>query len=54
MIGTVAALRPEKNLARLLRAFRLVADAVPARLVIVGGGPERAGLERLACDLGLR
>ena len=53
VIGTVAALRPEKNLARLLRAFRLVADVVPVRLVIAGGGLERAGLERLACDLGL-
>ena len=41
VIGTVAALRPEKNLARLLRAFRLVADVMPARLVIVGDGSER-------------
>ncbi len=53
MIGTVAALRPEKNLARLLRAFRLVVDVVPARLVIAGDGPERPGLERLTGDLGL-
>ena len=53
MIGTVAALRPEKNLARLLRAFRLVADVMPARLVIAGDGPERPGLEQLTRDLGL-
>ncbi len=53
VIGTVAALRPEKNLPRLLHAFRLVADAMPARLVIVGEGPERPGLERLAGELGL-
>jgi glycosyltransferase involved in cell wall biosynthesis len=53
VIGTVAALRPEKNLARLLRAFRLVADALPARLVIAGDGPERPTLERLAGELGL-
>ena len=53
VIGTVAALRPEKNLARLLRAFRLVADVMPVRLVIAGDGPERAGLERLSRDLGL-
>ncbi len=50
MIGTVAALRPEKNLARLLRAFRLVADVMPARLVIVGrrAGAAGAGAARRA------
>jgi glycosyltransferase involved in cell wall biosynthesis len=53
VIGTVAALRAEKNLARLLRAFRLVADSLPAQLVIAGDGPERPGLEQLARDLGL-
>ena len=53
VIGTVAALRPEKNLGRLLRAFRAVTEGAPARLVIVGDGPERAGLERLAAELGL-
>ncbi len=54
VIGTVAALRPEKNLARLLRAFRLVADVLPAWLVIAGEGPELPGLERLAGELGVR
>jgi glycosyltransferase involved in cell wall biosynthesis len=53
VIGTVAALRPEKNLARLLRAFRLVADTQQARLVIVGNGAERGALTALAGDLGL-
>ncbi|MGH7044100.1 MAG: glycosyltransferase [Acetobacteraceae bacterium] len=53
VIGTVAALRPEKNLARLLHAFRIVAAATPARLAIVGEGPERAALEALAGALGL-
>ena len=51
VIGTVAALRPEKNLARLLQAFALL--PFPARLVIVGDGPERAGLEALAAGLGI-
>lgn len=51
VIGTVAALRPEKNLGRLLRAFALLAG--PARLVIVGDGPERPALQRLAETLGL-
>jgi glycosyltransferase involved in cell wall biosynthesis len=53
VIGTVAALRPEKNLKRLLRAFALVAPAAAARLVIIGDGPERPGLEALATELGL-
>jgi glycosyltransferase involved in cell wall biosynthesis len=53
VIGTVASLRPEKNLARLIRAFHRVAATHPARLVIVGDGPERPALEALATDLGL-
>jgi glycosyltransferase involved in cell wall biosynthesis len=53
VIGTVTALRPEKNLERLLRAFRLVVEEEPALLVIAGDGPERSSLERLAVELGL-
>ncbi|MDQ2804732.1 MAG: glycosyltransferase family 4 protein [Pseudomonadota bacterium] len=53
VVGTVAALRPEKNLSCLLRAFQAASATTPARLVIVGDGPERSGLERLADDLGL-
>jgi glycosyltransferase involved in cell wall biosynthesis len=53
VIGTVAALRSEKNLARLLRAFALVAAGQPACLVIVGDGAERAGLTALAVALGV-
>ena len=52
-IGTVAALRPEKNLARLLRAFAIVRSRHVARLCIVGGGPERAALEALTAALGI-
>jgi glycosyltransferase involved in cell wall biosynthesis len=53
VVGTVAALRAEKNIARLLRAFRMVATAVPGQLVIVGDGPERAALQALTAELGL-
>jgi glycosyltransferase involved in cell wall biosynthesis len=53
VIGTVAALRPEKNLGRLLRAFHALPATLRARLVIVGGGPERPALEALAGELGL-
>jgi len=53
IVGTVAALRTEKNVARLLRAFALAVEKRPARLLVVGDGPERAGLERLAGELGI-
>jgi glycosyltransferase involved in cell wall biosynthesis len=53
VIGTVAALREEKNLGRLLRAFASVTATEPARLVIVGDGDQRGPLTALAKDLGV-
>jgi glycosyltransferase involved in cell wall biosynthesis len=54
LIGTVAALRPEKNLGRLLRALALLrTEGQAARLAIIGDGPERPGLEALTAQLGL-
>lgn len=53
VLGAVAALRPEKNLARLLRAAHLLAATRPLKLVIAGEGPERAALASLASELGL-
>ncbi len=53
VVGTVAGLRPEKNLARLIHAFAVATRETPAKLVIVGQGPERNALERLAEELGL-
>lgn len=49
IVGTVAALRREKNLLRLLEALAVV--SAPVRLLIVGDGPERAALERHAARL---
>jgi len=47
VIGTIAALRPEKRIDRLIEAFTRA--AIPdATLLIVGDGPERAALEALA------
>lgn len=40
-VGTVAGLRPEKNLTRLVRVFAGAARDLNARLLIVGTGPER-------------
>jgi glycosyltransferase involved in cell wall biosynthesis len=52
-IGTVAGLRPEKNIGRLIRAFAAICRDFPARLLIVGDGSERQALERLSRDLNI-
>jgi len=54
IIGTVAALRPEKNLKRLLGAFKLASERMPCRLLIAGDGEERSTLEDHAIALGVR
>jgi glycosyltransferase involved in cell wall biosynthesis len=51
VIGTVAALRPEKNLTRLLEAFASVNRQLKCELRIVGDGPQRSQLEWLAAKL---
>jgi len=53
VIGTVAPLRPEKNIGRLLRVFAMLDLSHPVRLVIAGDGAGRIPLERLAADLGI-
>jgi glycosyltransferase involved in cell wall biosynthesis len=54
VIGIVAALRQEKNHELFLEAARRVAAQLPsARFLVVGDGPRRAELERMARDLGL-
>jgi glycosyltransferase involved in cell wall biosynthesis len=54
IIGSLAGLRPEKNLRRLLDAFRLVLARAPCRLLIAGDGPERESLETHAEAIGLQ
>lgn len=51
VVGTVAPLRREKNVARLVAAFAALPP--PATLVIVGDGPERAALEATAATYGV-
>ena len=49
--GWVGGLRPEKNVPRLLRAFKFA--AAQAHLIIVGDGPERPVAEKEATSLGI-
>ena len=53
VIGTVAPLRREKNIGRLLRVFARLDPSLSARLVIAGEGAERPALTGLAGELGL-
>ena len=53
MVGTVAPLRPEKNVGRLLRVFARLDPSLAARLLVAGDGVEREPLERLAAELGI-
>ena len=54
MVGIVAALRPEKDHATLLRAARLRSTRCPsARFLVVGDGPTRSQLEALCSELAI-
>jgi glycosyltransferase involved in cell wall biosynthesis len=53
IVGTVAPLRREKNLARLVRAVAALPRETRVRLVVAGDGGERAMLEDLARELGI-
>lgn len=59
VIGTVAPLRAEKNIARLIRVFARLLEASPPdnkplRLLLVGDGSERPALEKLAAELDVK
>lgn len=53
IVGTVAGLRAEKNVRRLIDAFAILTRQRPARLVLIGDGPERAALQQHVATLGL-
>jgi glycosyltransferase involved in cell wall biosynthesis len=54
VVGTVCGLRQEKELQTALRALGRLAHRRPnLRFVVVGDGPERRSLERLADELGV-
>ncbi|WP_433212646.1 glycosyltransferase [Microtetraspora malaysiensis] len=52
-IAYVGRLHPQKGVDTLLRGFALFSAAAPGHLVLVGDGPERARLRRLAARLGV-
>lgn len=55
VVGTVCGLRPEKELETAIRALGQLAPRRPRlRFVVVGDGPERGRLERLAAELGVQ
>jgi glycosyltransferase involved in cell wall biosynthesis len=53
VVGSVGHLRAEKNHARLLAAFAVLARRRPARLLMLGDGPLRAALTDRARALGV-
>ena len=54
VVGTVCSLRPQKELETALRALSRLAPHRPnLRFLVVGDGPERSRLERLAEELGV-
>ena len=53
VIGTVAPLRPEKNIGRLIRTFADLDRSLDVRLVVAGDGGERRALEQSARELGI-
>ena len=52
-IGTVAAIRKEKNIPRLVRAFAIASQQADLRLIIVGDGPELSTVKLLVNELNL-
>jgi glycosyltransferase involved in cell wall biosynthesis len=53
VIGTVAPLRPEKNIGRLLRVFAMLGNSLALRLIVAGDGVELPALQQVASELGI-
>lgn len=53
IIASLGRLTMQKDVPTLLHAFKILRQARPGRLLILGDGPERGRLERLARDLNL-
>jgi len=54
VVAVLAVLRREKGLETMVQAAKIVSERVPgARFLLIGDGPERHRLERLAVELGV-
>lgn len=47
----ISNMRPIKRIEDIIRTFAVINREVPARLVLIGDGPDRLPAERLACEL---
>lgn len=55
IIGTIAPLRLEKNIGRMIKAFaHLIKKGIKAKLLIIGDGAEREALEKLSVSLNIQ
>jgi len=56
VIGSVARFDPVKNMGALVKAFSKIGRPTvgPVKLLLVGDGPDLAGIQKMAIDLGLR
>jgi N-acetyl-alpha-D-glucosaminyl L-malate synthase BshA len=54
VLAHVSNFRPVKRIADVIHVFALVARKMPARLLMIGDGPELPNAERLVDELGLR
>lgn len=54
LVLLVGSLTARKNIQTAMRAFAEVRKKVPCNMIVIGEGPERQRLERLAGDLGIR
>jgi L-malate glycosyltransferase len=50
----VSNFRPVKRVQDVVKAFAIIAEHVPATLLLVGDGPEMSVVSKLVCSLGLR
>ncbi len=53
VVGTIARLDPVKDLRTLVKALASPAARLPMMLLVIGDGPERAGIEAVARDAGV-
>jgi L-malate glycosyltransferase len=53
VITHISNFRKVKRIQDVLKAFKIINDSIPSKLVLVGDGPERTKMERLARELNI-